>query len=243
MKLPVIDTRSVYTTFLPVLNREVQFKPYSMGEEKCFLIPLEDNDHKALYINLKALIEKCVIDKLDFETMSTVDFMKLVFAIRAKSKSEALTVSRKCPKCDVVNKIEIPDIELALKIKNAGKLSETIKITDELYIEVKPMEATYVKDLLQLMKLENKTNADILNLGLNSIAYNIAKVIFKEIIYTDWTTEELIERVIEGLTEKQLGLISDGINKLVSMYIEVAFNCTKCDHSEVIREENFFVLL
>jgi hypothetical protein len=252
MKLPVIDTRPIYSTFLPVQSREVQFKPYSTGEEKTFLIALDNDDDKLLYINLRNLIKNCMMtDEIDFKTISIIDLMKLVFVIRSKSKSEALNLQMKCPVegCNTITKITIPDIETTLKIKNNNVLRKTVKITDLLAIEVKPMAADYMQGFLQLMKKESKSNEEILNLGLNSIIYNINKVFYeidgKQVIYSskDYDPEELKVNVIENLTDRQLKEISDGINQLISMYVEVPFKCSKCGHEEVIHEENFFVLL
>lgn len=245
-RLPVIDTRSIYTTHLPVMNKEVKFKPFTTGEEKKFIIAIEDKDDKALYINLQDLMKNCVVDcEIDFNTISLVDFMKLLFVLRAKSKSEAMTLKKMCPVdgCDTVSAIAIENIETTLKIKNLTKVKEIVKITDELSIELKPMDAAYMKDFLSVMKKDERSNKDILDLAISSVAYNISKIIYKDKIYTEWTPTEIKRNVIERLTDKQVKEITNGINKLVSMYFEVPFKCSKCEHEEVLLEENFFASL
>jgi hypothetical protein len=248
MSLPILDTQPTYSTHLPVLNMEVKYKPYTIGQEKKFIIAIENENAEELYINLKELLKSCVQEPVDFETISMYDFMKLVYAVRAVSKSEALTLGTKCSKCSKDFSIILSNLEDALKIKNKNKLTNIVKVSDKLSFEIKPVDAVYLKDFFEMMQLYNKEDkTEYINLAIKSIAYNIKKVIYteknKEKIYTDFTVDDLDRKIIEHLTEAQVQKIKDATKDIINMYFEMLATCTHCGHEEVTTEENFFALL
>ena len=72
MALPQINS-SRYTTVIPSLGKEVEFRPYLVKEEKILMIAMESQDQKQIFKAVKDVISNCIYDCLLYTSPSPRD--------------------------------------------------------------------------------------------------------------------------------------------------------------------------
>ena len=118
MPLPKIATPT-YSLVLPSLEKEINYRPFLVKEEKLLVLALETEDTKQITTAIKAVLKNCVLTKgIKVESLPTFDIEYLFLNIRGKSVGEQLDVNVICPddeKTSVKVVIDLDDIKV---IKN-----------------------------------------------------------------------------------------------------------------------------
>ena len=118
MPLPKIATPT-YSMVLPSLEKEIQYRPFLVKEEKLLVLALESEDTKQITQAIKAVLKSCVQTKgIKVESLPTFDIEYLFLNIRGKSVGETIDVNIICPddeKTSVKVVIDLDDIKV---IKN-----------------------------------------------------------------------------------------------------------------------------
>ena len=136
MPLPKIATPT-YTLELPSLEKEVNYRPFLVKEEKLLVLALESEDNKQITTAIKTVIKSCVTAKgLKVETLPTFDIEYLFLNIRGKSVGEELEVNIICPDDEVT---EVPiTIDLdEIQVKKSEDHSNRIQIDSKIMMEMK----------------------------------------------------------------------------------------------------------
>jgi citrate lyase gamma subunit len=136
MPLPTINTPT-YSLILPSTEKEVQYRPFLVKEEKLLLLALESEDQKQITTAIKTVIENCLKTKgIKVQTLPTFDIEYLFLNIRSKSIGEEVEVNLLCPddgETTVAVKINIDDIQ----VEKNPEHTKTIKIDDNIMMEMK----------------------------------------------------------------------------------------------------------
>ena len=136
MPLPKIATPT-YSLVLPSTEKEINYRPFLVKEEKLLVLALESEDTKQITTAIKAVLKSCVLTKgIKIETLPTFDIEYLFLNIRGKSVGEQLDVNIICPddeKTSVKVVIDLDDIKV---IKNESH-SNKIKLDNNLMMELK----------------------------------------------------------------------------------------------------------
>ena len=93
MPLPKIATPT-YSMVLPSLEKEINYRPFLVKEEKLLVLALESEDTKQITQAIKAVLKSCVQTKgIKVESLPTFDIEYLFLNIRGKSVGETIDVN------------------------------------------------------------------------------------------------------------------------------------------------------
>jgi hypothetical protein len=242
--LPKIDV-PVYTINLISNGKIVKFRPFTVKEEKLFLMANEAEDINTAIETTKQILNNCVISEIDIDKLPIFDIEYLFLNIRAKSVSEVVNLQYKCSndvvneennethKCNNIVKIDVNLLEIK---PEKSKVSNKIEITDKLGLVMKYPTFEDIK------KYETANEGDVIvKLTADCIEY----VYDGEQIYysKDTTLNERVE-FIEGMQTKDLEKIKQFFDSMPKVKKDIEFNCNKCGYEEKITLEglqSFFV--
>ena len=115
MPLPKIATPT-YSMVLPSLEKEINYRPFLVKEEKLLVLALESEDTKQITQAIKAVLKSCVQTKgIKIEALPTFDIEYLFLNIRAKSIGEDINLVVTCPddrKTEVEVTVYVDEIEV-----------------------------------------------------------------------------------------------------------------------------------
>jgi hypothetical protein len=245
MALPKIDV-PIYEAKLISTGKTVRFRPFSVKEEKIFLMANEGEDVQAIIDATKQVLGNCILDDIDIETLPVFDIENIFLNIRARSVGEIINLRYKCNndiknvdseethKCNNVVDIELNvlGIEPTIDEKNDKK----IEITNKMGFVMK------FPSLKMLRGFSSTNEVDaILDVTVSCIdyIYDDDKIYYAK----DSTKEELVD-FVESLMAKDLEKIKNFFDTMPKIKKDVEFKCNKCGHEETIQIEgieSFFV--
>jgi len=238
MALPKIDV-PIYDVKLISTGKKVRFRPFTVKEEKLFLMATESKDSSATINTIKQVLNNCIVDEIDIETLPLFDIEFLFVNLRAKSISEVVNLKYRCnnmvkseddteKKCN--NLVEVDLNVLDIKPEAGANHTNKIDITDKLGIVMK-----YPKMDSISISTENKDDFDIvIDLIVDCIdyIYDADNVYYAK----DSTKEELMD-FLDSLQSKDLDKIKEFFETMPKMKKEIDFSCKKCGYHEKIELE------
>lgn len=245
MALPKIDV-PIYNVKLISTGKTIRFRPFSVKEEKIFLMANESDDVQSIVDSTKQVLSNCIIDDVDIDSLPVFDIENIFLNIRARSIGEIVNLRYKCNndvkdegseethKCNNVVDIDLNVLEIEPVINDNN--SKKIEITDKMGIVMKYPSL----QMLRNYSAANEVDA-ILDMTVGCIDY----IYDDENIYysKDSTKEELVE-FIENLMSRDLEKIKNFFDTMPKIKKDVQFKCNKCGHEELIEIEgieSFFV--
>lgn len=245
MALPKIDV-PIYSVKLISTGKMVRFRPFSVKEEKIFLMANESEDVQAIIDATKQVLNNCVLDDIDVESLPVFDIENLFLNIRARSVGEIINLRYKCNndikdegseethKCHNVVDIELNVLEIEPTFNENN--NKKIEITDKMGIVMKFPSLELLRNFTSISEVDA-----VLELTIGCIDY----IYDNENIYyaKDATKQELID-FVESLMAKDLEKIKNFFDTMPKIKKDVQFKCNKCGHEEIIEVEgieSFFV--
>jgi len=242
--LPKIDV-PIFDVKLFSTGKKVKFRPFTVKEEKLFLITGETDDPQSTITTIKQVLNNCVLDDIDLDSLPLFDIELLFLNLRARSIGEIVTLNYKCNnniveedgkehKCGNQVGIELNVLTVVPEVDE--KHSNKIEINSKLGMVMKYPNFNTIK------KYEGENQSDvILKLTVDCIEYIYDG---DQIYYAkDATEEELIE-FIEGMQSKDLEKIKNFFDEMPKISKDIDFKCNKCGYEEQITVEgleSFFV--
>jgi len=236
--LPKIDV-PIYETKLISTGKKIKFRPFTVKEEKLFLMAQETDDVETAINTVYQVINNCVLDKIDVTTLPVFDIENLFLNLRAKSVGEVVNLKYKCNndvpkeegegthKCGNVVEIDfnVLDVELPTLKKDANN----IKLTDKLGISMKYPSFNIIQ------KYEGKSDAETL---LDIIIECVDFIYDEDNVYyaKDASKEELID-FFESLQAKDLEKVKVFFDDMPKLTKKLEFKCKKCGYHEEIELE------
>lgn len=231
--LPEIKSAPIHTLTLPILGKEINFRPYTVEQEKMFISALDGGGKSSEVVgNFISILESTIeAREINVNDLYLIDFLTLVINLKSKSKGSKISFTKKsCKKCKKEFEFVI-DTENSLKYEHINTLKRTVKITDDLTLELKPVKTKFLFDID-----DTKNKLDLYKI---TASHAISKVIYKNDVFKDFTIEELMDKVVKNLTRNQLLMVFEEFNNMVTMYMEIEYICTHCGESEVSKITNF----
>jgi len=242
--LPKIDV-PIYETTLISNGQKIRFRPFLVKEQKLFLMASQSEDIKDMISSIKQVINNCVLDDIDVNSLSTFDLEYIFLQLRARSVNEVVNLKYNCN-----NKIKnekgeekecgnVVDFDLnLLEIQPTKSESHSNKIELNENLGIVMRYPTF--NMMDKLNLQSNDMDQILEVIINCIDY----VYDKDNIYyaKDSSKEELIE-FIESMQQNDLEKIQKFFDTLPKLKKELDFNCNKCGYHEQITVEgiqNFF---
>jgi ribosomal protein L44E len=233
MALPVLNAAK-YKTVIPSQNKEIEYRPYLVKEEKILMIALESKDSNQILGALKDVIVSCVYNDIDADELTMFDLEALFLKLRSKSVGEKTEVTAKCDHCETENKMEIlfDDIEMPV-VKNS---TTTIELTKDVGVVMSyPKIGNLEKQDKNVEGVEGLT--EILIDSIDSI-YDADDVYPAQ----DSKREELKD-FIDSLNSDQFSKLTDFFTDSPSLKYDLQFKCKNCgkDNDIELRGlDNFF---
>ena len=243
--LPKIDV-PIYNVKLLSTGKSLRFRPFTVKEEKLFLMANEGEDLTTVVDTIKQILNNCILDEFQIDFLPLFDIEHLFLNIRARSIGEMVNLKYKCnnnvldeetkeeKKCNNVVQIDLNVLEIQPE-KQEGHTNK-IEITEKLGVVMK------YPNFETLKKFKDATEADsIIKMTVNCIdyVYDADKIYYAK----DSQEEDLIE-FIESMQSKDLERIKNFFDTMPKIKKDVDFKCNKCGHEEKIEIEgiqNFFV--
>jgi len=241
--LPKIDV-PMYELKLVSLKKPIRFRPFTVKEEKLFLMANESKEEETIVGTVKQVINNCVIDDLDVETLPVFDLEYLFINLRAKSVGEEVKLNYQCnndieedgktKKCG--NAVKFTLNLLDVKPEAEKNHSNKIELSDKLGIVMKYPKLNFIAGQ------ENKTDTEIiLDLIVDCIDYIYDE---NQMYYAkDSTRQELVD-FVDSLQSKDLEKIKSFFETMPKIKKQLDFKCSKCGYEEKVMLEgiqNFFV--
>jgi DNA-directed RNA polymerase subunit M/transcription elongation factor TFIIS len=243
--LPKIDV-PVFSINLISNGKEVKFRPFTVKEEKLFLMANESKDLKTIIDTTKQVLNNCIISEIDIDKLPIFDVEYLFLNIRARSVNEIINLNYKCNN-DIKNEdddethkcghtVQIDVNVLDIKPKNDNKVENRIEITDKVGLVMRYPNFNTIK------KYDDENQSEmILKLTVDCIEYIYDG---DQIYYAkDVSEEELIE-FVENMQTKDLEKIKEYFENMPKISKDLDFKCRKCGYEERITIEgleSFFV--
>lgn len=234
--LPKIDV-PVYEVKLPSMDESIKFRPFTVKEEKLFLMAYESNDAKYSVDTIIQVLNNCIISDIQVKDLPTFDIEYLFLNIRARSVGEIVKLKYRCnndvgteeepKKCNSSVEIELNVLEI--EPTRDSNHSNKVEITDKLGIVMKYPKMNLIKD---------NTDVEDFNVVLDLIINCIDYIYDENNVYyaKDSTKEELLE-FLDSLQSKDLEKIKQFFDTMPKLKKKIDFNCNKCGYHENIELE------
>jgi hypothetical protein len=241
--LPKIDV-PVYDLKLLSTGKKVKFRPFTVKEEKLFLMAAEATDAKTVTETIKQIINNCLLDKVDVEELPLFDIEQIFVQLRAKSVGEIVNLKYKCnnkifneeskeeKNCNTIVEIDVDLNEIVPKDKI--KKENKVEITENLGVVMKYPS-------LKVLANYEDDEVSVLDTIVSCIDYIYDK---EQVYYAKDTTKEELVEFVESMQTKDLQKLKEFFDTTPKLRKNVHFKCPKCNYEEdVLIEglENFFV--
>lgn len=236
MKLPEIK-HPLYEVTLLSKTKPVQYRPFTVREEKIMMMALEGGDMESIVNALKQIIMNCVISEIDVEALPMVDIETMFLHLRARSIGEIGSQFFKCKnEVEVEGKgvkecgmlIEIPVKFLEVPVINTEH-NPDIRFNDDLGLKMKYPTLGLTRML---------TTIEPEDLEVTVVANCIDVIYTKDEIFKaeNATQDELIDFVMKLPTDKY-ELIKEFSFNTPRNQLVVNKKCVKCGFDHTITLE------
>lgn len=216
MALPKLNDAR-YVTTIPSLNKQVEFRPYLVKEEKILMIALESQDQKQVVRAIKDVLKSCIYDDINVDKLAMFDLESLFLALRSKSVGETADIKLKCEHCETPNEITIP--------------LDEVKMTD-VEVDPKVMLTDKVGVVLRypsLSDIENVKTEGGVDEMMKLLSGCIETIFDEDDVYDSGSyTKKELNNFIEELNSDQFKKLTGFFEDLPSMVYDAEFKCTNC---------------
>lgn len=237
MALPKIDV-PIYDVKLISTGKKVRFRPFTVKEEKLFLMASESNDAESIITAITQVLNNCVLDDIDIESLPLFDVEYLFLNLRARSISEVVNLKYKCnnkvtdeegneKKCN--NEVQLDVNILEVEPQNNPLHTNKIELNNNLGIVMKYPKMSFMNNM------DNKDEFDaILEIIIDCIDY-----IYDEdnVYYAKDTDRKELVDFIDSLQSKDLDKIKQFFDTMPKLKKQMEFKCNKCGYHENIELE------
>jgi len=214
MALPKLNS-PVFELTLPSSGETIKYRPFTVKEEKILLIAQQSGELKDVINSVVQIINNCMIDKLDVESLPMFDIEYIFLNLRSKSVSNITTVRLRDPQDEKTYDVEVNLDEL--EIKKDDNIKDTVEITDDIGVTLKYPS---IRDM-QTLNVNINDNTEV--------AYKLVQKCIKTIYDADnvyeaseYSDKEL-EEFIFSLSSPQFAKLQDFFNKSPKITKEVEY--------------------
>lgn len=214
MALPKLNS-PVFELTLPSSGETIKYRPFTVKEEKILLIAQQSGELKDVINSVVQIINNCMIDKLDVESLPMFDIEYIFLNLRSKSVSNITTVRLRDPQDEKTYDVEVNLDEL--EIKKDDNIKDTVEITDDIGVTLKYPS---IRDM-QTLNVNINDNTEV--------AYKLVQKCIKSIYDADnvyeaseYSDKEL-EEFIFSLSSPQFAKLQDFFNKSPKITKEVEY--------------------
>ena len=226
MALPQLKT-ATYLTKVPSTGKEVEFRPYTVKEEKVLMIAQESKDMKQAFRALKSVIKDCVND-INIEKLTMFDFEYLFLQLRSKSVGEVVDLQMKCQcnkECNAVTPVQV-DLD-AIEVSDLPE-SNNIQLDDKIGI-------TFNFPSLTIAEKYNGAKEPGVKEVFDMIVDCTESIYDDEEVY-DCKNEkrETVYSFFESLSSQQFKKVSEYFQKMPTVQHTIKYKCVECEKEQEV---------
>lgn len=214
MKLSDIDTSVYYETELPSTGKKVQFRPFTVKEEKALLTSQESAEVATMISTLNKVVQDCVIK---CPPLSTFDVEYLFIKIRSKSVGEESQIIMKCVHCGTSNHV---NVDLNQVKVNSEISNKKLIINKQLAVIMR------YPTLDDVVKISTCATDDQV---ATAIAIAIETIYFGDKVFhtKDSDISDIIEFIMNR-TDTEIAQMIEFVEKIPSIELPIEFECRQC---------------
>jgi hypothetical protein len=227
---------------LKLVSREepVKFRPFLVKEEKLLLMALQDDDNENILKTIKQVINNCLVDDIDIDSIPIFDVEYLFLNVRARSVGEKVETAFLCQQV-IGTTVDEDNEEVPVQCKNlmtvevnllhvmppAASVQKRIQLTSTVGVHMKYPTIANFRNVEGLLFSED--NEQVYELIMDCCEYVYDET---SIYYTNETTKEEFYQFLESLTQEQFDKITDFFGSLPKLELDIEHKCEKCgfDH-------------
>jgi len=221
MALPKIK-HPTYNITIPSNNKKVNFRPFTVQEEKLLLMAKNSEKTEDIINTVKQVIQNCIIEPIDVEKLAIFDIEYIFIKLRSKSVGEIVDLDYTDPETEenIKFKINLDDIEVKKNPDHTNKfpLFENIGVVMRYPTleEVKTVE-------------DNGKDEAVFTMLIKCID----QIYDEETVYSDYNEKELDE-FINTLPMESMGAIQKFFETMPSVEHTVKLRNKKGETKEVV---------
>ena len=231
MSLPKIK-HPIYAITLPSNQLQVNFRPFTVKEEKLLLMAKSSEKSEDIINSIKQVIQNCIIEKIDVNKLATFDVEYIFIKLRSKSVGEIIELEytdNDSPD-KILFKVNLDDVAVHHNPDHTNKFI----VFDNIGIQMK-------YPTLEEMKLFEQGLTDE---NIFKILYRcIDKIYDDDTVYSEYTEDELSD-FIESLPVEGLEIIKTFFETMPVLQHTVKLKNKQGETKEVVLKgiNDFFTL-
>jgi hypothetical protein len=222
-----------YIAKLPSSGKKVQYRPYTIAEERALLYALQEGDVETIASIIKQTVDVCTSGEVDVSAVPYYDVEFLFLQIRSKSVGETVELIGMCECKNPPTETEF-DIDLANTEINPKPVQEfKIQVTGTGYT-CKFRHPT-LEEFASVYSSKGES-------APGAVAACMTSVYSEDEVF-DWTPEEKTE-FIESMTPAQQKEVARFMSEMPKVSISGKYACRACgkEHTTTLSGfQNFFV--
>jgi len=229
MALPTLNIIK-HSLTLPSTGKEITYRPFLVKEEKMLMMAMESGESKDVIRATRDIIDACVQEKIDINSLPMFDIEYIFLQLRAKSVGDVTSISYSLGDEDICsedkNKSCIYSAEVDLNtiiIEKNKNHKDIIDLTKDIKIKMKYPE---IETSIAIVGLEGEA---LVNKTFEMIGQCIEYILEGEEMHTtkDYTVKE-IDDFLNSLTSGQFRSIQSFFDTMPKLRKEVNAKCTAC---------------
>jgi hypothetical protein len=236
MSLPKMQL-PLYNVVIPSNKKQVRFRPFVVKEEKALLIAQQSEDAKVMVDTLKLIINSCIEDTVDTETLAIFDYEYLFTQIRAKSVGEIVDLVFLCDTCTdekAKSKVSLDITKFEVVFNKEHK--NNIPLFGSIGVVMK------YPGIETLQKLEKAAVGDMD--AVFDVVVDCMDYVYDgdEVFSAKEQTRQEILEFLNNLTQDQFNKIEEFFETMPKMSQPVQYDCPVCGkhHDKVMEGLNSF---
>jgi hypothetical protein len=237
MGLPKID-QPLFELVIPSTGKKVQYRPFTVKEEKILLIAQESKSTDQIILAIKQIINNCLVD-VDVDTLATFDLEYIIINIRGKSVNNEMNFNITDPDTqeDIELAMDVNDIEVVFDEKHDKK----IDLNEQYYIMMRYPSINEVKDLQPKAEGEGSSAESTFAIMMACIETTVNNENDEVFNLADFTQEE-VNDFVGGFTSATMESIQQFFETMPKMKYSIPYkdNTGKDKSFTVEGMESFF---
>jgi hypothetical protein len=215
MSLPTPNSPT-FELKLHSVNTPVVFKPFTVKDEKIFLIAEEGNDVKDILRAIRQVVTNCCLSDVNINKLPSFDLEYFFLQLRSKSVSNISVVKYRDKEDNVVRDFEIDLDKIDLTInpnhKNVIKLTDTMTVT----LKYPTIEAIESIDTLGLNNMDT---------AIETVAVCLDMIMDGDTVYdvSNYSKETVLEFVNSLSTQQFENIVKNFIDTMPKLFYNISY--------------------
>lgn len=213
MPLPKID-QPLFDMIIPSSGKKITFRPFLVKEEKILLIAQQSGNDSEIIRAIKQILNNCIQDDLDLDTLAIFDLEYAFLKLRAKSVNNVVKLAYRDTEDDEVYNFEL-DLD-TIEIEMPQNLNSKIEITDSVGMTMRYPSASITDSMGDF---DNEVDL------MTFFIVNCIDTIYDEdnvYIANDFSEEEISE-FLDGLDVKTFEKIREFFENVPRLYHKIEY--------------------